>query len=219
MAKVNGPLHSTEARGAVGGLVYNTWRGISTVKSRSGPSNQYTARRSAVRAAAAQATAAWKSLSPGVRQQWKEYADQHPELDWTGNPRRITGFNWFTRCNVRLIDMRRPMITSPPAHIAPVAPLNFGAETAGPTITVYWGFDLPAPGTTPMMDIWGCGPHSPAFHPSIKDCKHLAYVLWNTSPNTLGPRSYGYWTLFARFISTAGLASPWTKYTFGHGVP
>ena len=34
MAKVKNPLLSLEARGALNGMVYNTWRGISYVKER-----------------------------------------------------------------------------------------------------------------------------------------------------------------------------------------
>lgn len=59
MAKVTLPLMSAEARGKVGGLIYNTWRGNSTVKIKKAPAQPRTARQLLIRAFATTCSRAW----------------------------------------------------------------------------------------------------------------------------------------------------------------
>lgn len=121
MAKVIMPLMSDEARGKMSGLIYNTWRGISTVKSFTSPANPKTSAQMTARARLQSFTAGWKNLTQAQRDAWNTYAETHLKLDWTGKPKRITGQNWYISCNIIIAICGGTAITDPPASAAPEA--------------------------------------------------------------------------------------------------
>ncbi len=93
MAVVTWPLSSGEARGRVGGLIYNTWRGRSYVKAHAHYQTGLSPLQQTNQALAAIATAAWQSFTDQRRSAWADFANRHNTPDWTGNTRRLTGYN------------------------------------------------------------------------------------------------------------------------------
>ena len=214
MAKVTQPLSSSEARGKVSGLVYNTWRGISYVKAKATPGRQSTARRLQVRANGKACTLSWQTISDLLRAEWNDYATKHPDIHWSGNANRLSGYNWFMRCNSRLLDIGLSIITTTPARDNPWSPEALAAAGSSSTITITWTWPAPRPTSLQYLDIWITKAQSAGRKPSIEDTKHLAYVNATAHTFTTGPLAFGTYGIFLRSIDgSTGLASPWQLLT------
>lgn len=209
MAKVINPLLSVEARGRFAGLVYNTWHGISTVKAHSGPNQPNSAAQLAARARLTTITAQWRALTQANRDAWSVYADQHPESDWTGNPLRLTGQNWYVRCSIQLARIGESAVATPPAVAAPDPVVGFNLALTVADLTQQ--FTSPVDGTD-MIDTFMLGPVSTGVDPKFE------HAIWRRSVNTdvqqpdilVLAAAPGRWRAWARIIATAtGLVSSW----------
>lgn len=63
--------------------------------------------------------AAWHSLTEMEKLAWTTFGDTYPELDKYGNLVEINGFNWFMRCNKRLLSVEGDIILTPPPSSTP----------------------------------------------------------------------------------------------------
>lgn len=212
MAKVINPLLSVEARGRMAGLVYNTWHGISYVKAHSGPNQPNTAAQLAARARLVTIGAGWRALTQVQRDAWGVYADAHPESDWTGNPLRLTGQNWYVRCNVQLDRCGQAAISNPPAVAAPDAITGWDAALTVADLTVAWT----APVLIDFIDIFALGPVSTGVDPKFEHATCYDTVICSTVTPfiiVLAVAS-GRWRCWGRVISpVTGLTSPWQSDT------
>lgn len=211
MAKVTMPLMSAEARGKLGGIVFNTWRGKSTVKCKKAPAQPRTARQLIMRAFATTCARAWATLTQVVRDGWTNYANDHPDTDWTNSPKRLTGLNYYLRCASRCLDMG---FTAPAAAPTITAPANVAALVAtGGSGSISCAF-TPYGGTATQIDVWLQGPKSAGRLGSIIKAKHKAYGPGETSPLVMSGLSPGLYAVFARGVSeTVGLASLFVETT------
>jgi hypothetical protein len=205
MAKVVGPLQSTEARGGIGALIFNTWRGIATVKSFTSPAQPRSARQLKIRALMTTYSRGWQALTSVQRDGWNTWAADHPVSDWTGQPVRMTGQNAYVMCNVLLADQGSAVIPAAPATVAPAAVAGLvptgGAGSISVAFTAYGS-------TATQIDIWLYGPHSAGRIPKIEKARHKVYGPGETSPVVISSLSPGLWTVFARaFLETNGLPS------------
>jgi len=211
MAKVVGPLHSSEARGSVGSLTYNTWRGISIVKARAGPTTQDSAAQVAIRAKTAIATAAWQALTDAQRDAWRDYAASHTDIDWTGNPQRITGYNWYVR-----IQVRRQILGYVPSPSLPRYPVvysltNFAVAQNGADLRATWT-PLPwIPLFSSMIEFYIAGPFSAGRHPNIQQADRKAHALEMVGNYSWTPPAVGWYTVFPRPLSMEGLVGTFLR--------
>ena len=211
MTKLTQPLGSSEARGKLGGLVYNTWRGISYVKAKATPGNQGTPRRLAVRALAKQCTTRWQSITNAQRALWNDYAAGHTDIDWTGNPKRLSGYNWFIRTNVRLLDIGLSIIDTPPTRSNMWPALSPAASQTNVSLEITWSLPPSTPDTDLQVDVWTTKSQSAGRQPKIEDAKHLAYEPSESGSYTTPPLANGTYGIFLRTIDElTGLASPWS---------
>lgn len=209
MAKVINPLLSVEARGRMAGLVYNTWHGISYVKAHSGPNQPNSAKQLAARSRLTTVGALWRGLTQANRDAWGVYADAHPESDWTGNPLRLTGQNWFVRCTVQLNRIGIAAVDTPPAAAAPDA--ITGMSLAVPVADLQLSWTTPVAGVN-HIDIWLLGPLSTGVDPKFEHATFEATHATDVGqPLTiLGAVPAGRWRCWARIIKDAdGLVSTW----------
>jgi hypothetical protein len=210
MAKVVSPLMSIEARGKVGGLIFNTWRGLNTVKSFKSPVQPNTALQLAAKARLQTESQAWASLTAAQRTAWNQYAQDHILTDWTGKTKRLSGQNWFIACNCRLLLAGQAAITAPPAVPAPAAVVGFALSYDG-AVT----HKIQATWTSPIaagvkLFIYAVGPLGAGRTPKIERAHIVQTPLSNVStPLTIIDNSvagkYGGWAV-AVDIAT-GLAS------------
>lgn len=211
-AKVINPLLSVEARGRMAGLVYNTWHGISYVKAHSGPNQPNSAAQLAARARLVTIGAEWRDLTQAQRDAWGVYADSHPETDWTGNPLRLTGQNWYMRCSIQLNRVGQTSVATPPAIAAPDPATGF--------LLSFPVADIEADWTTPTdgahyLDIWMLGPVSTGVDPKIEHATgRVNIVATSAQPYTLVPAAAsGRWRAWVKIIAIAnGLTSTWMSH-------
>jgi hypothetical protein len=211
MAKVMNPLQSSEARGRVGGLVYNTWRGIRTVKSHTAPGHQSDPLRQAHKLKVQTTAARWRTLSDDQRADWNHYADEHPQIDWTGRPVRIAGFHWYVRTQVALLDIDLTYTDTPPLkqerdiiHRLVVVPyLDY--------ISLTWTKPLGVEQGMSIAQVWRTAAHSPGRTMTIRDARWQSNWPYDYADADDKPPATGYYTYFVRAVSIEGLAGPWAK--------
>jgi hypothetical protein len=207
MAKVKSPLLSIEARGGLGGLVFNTWRGRNYVKTNTSPTGQGTPKRLIAQALMATTSRLWKGISEALRAGWNQYAIDHPVSDWSGSPGHNTGFNWYMACNIRLQLLGLPVVNTVPTVSAPAAPTGL---TLSYGTTALWMASTSAAYSTNSFIVKGVGPHSAG---RIAKREH-AILIGHYSLSTARPISCyasptaGRYTIFATIADHAnGLES------------
>lgn len=212
MAKVLNPLMSNEARGKVNGLIYNTWRGISTVKTFKAPTKAKTPLQLAIMAKMTTISKAWGNLTNSQRSAWTVFADNHLRTDWTGNPIRMTGANAFSSCSmIASIAGNTPtLIVHPPTLASPVTDL---ATVVGGVGLLTITHTSPTTAADAIEVRWRAG-DSQGRKRSLNEVKKTVVFLSNSAATfTLDAEAApGKCTAFYRTISKlSGLYSQWTK--------
>lgn len=205
MAKVIGPLHSTEARGVVGGLIFNTWRGVRYVKRMTSPAQPRTSSVLNIRALAIRMVRAWQTLSATLQSDWRDYAAAHTLIDWTGVAKRITGANWYTGLNTRLASLGHATVDTVPIIAAPDSVANLVLTPGVAKIVATWT----SPADIDLQVIfWMVGPHSKGLLPKIVQARMAFQVPANTATKDLIVTQVGRYTVWAIMMNkTNGLIS------------
>lgn len=214
MAKVTGPLHSSEARGSVGSLTYNSWRGIHTVKTRSGPATEYSDAQIEVRAITKAVALSWAARSDNEREAWNAMATSHPEIDWTGNQKRNSGFGWYVRVNYNRALLSSAYLALPPSDFPSYTIPSFMVSEAGGDYAITWDVLEPPLPPFPSIDIWVTGPLTAGRHPNIQDAHKLSIVPLGDFYYQWFPPSVGFYTFFYRYMTASGLVTPFQRYRF-----
>lgn len=208
MAKLLGPLHSSEARGRMGGLVFNTWRGGATCKAKHAPAQPRTSLQLVARARASQLARMWgTTLDAADRLSWNDYAVAHQDKDWTGTNVRLSGLNWFIRCNTRMLAMGYAAVHTAPLVAAPDPIVSFQALDQALSLRIMW---QAAAGTDLQAEFWLEGPFSLGRLPKIERASHNCFHAAQTPDFSISPLSVGHYEVYARILNEAnGLASTW----------
>lgn len=196
MAKVIGPLHSTEARGRIDSLVYGTWRGIRFVRTYIEPVFGSPDPRIAQKALVAAANASWKLLSAAQQASWHHYAQEHPRIDWSGVPIRISGYNAYISCHTICSRAGGSPLSVAPTTALPYALSTLTLAQVGNTIVVTWTYPTQPTGHTYKVHILRSGPWSLGKQPdrhwcTIKAIEGIATSPWSDTITISG--RYGYW--------------------------
>jgi hypothetical protein len=211
MAVVTQPLASAEARGSVGGLTYNTWRGRHTVKTRTAPAYSPGGAREAQKNIVQAAGQRWQTLTDEQRAAWTNYANLHPDVDWTGQPKRLAGYHWYVRIQTRLKLTGLAYIDEPPVTTCHCDISALRCETWEGSFDFIWTPYTSDGETHYYVELWLAGPFSAGRHPTLHDAKRkLAWVLIDEEYvfHSLTP---GYYTGFARPIRDNGVAGPFSS--------
>lgn len=220
MAKVVGPLHSTEARGSVGGLTYNTWRGLRTVKGRGGPAGPATGQRLAMLQLGKAASINWGLLGPDQRDAWNLFGNRQLLLDWTGQHKRNSGHSWYVSCWVRSTLLEQTPPDDPPALLNTWRGSNYGAyHTPQPEgdppvyyysiITVSWILaDIP-PDQQYYVELYLAGPASAGRQLTIHDAVRVGASIADDTYAAANADHNGSYRIFARPVTATGLVGPW----------
>ena len=217
MAKVVGPLFSVEARGSIGALTFNSFRGISTVKGRCPKAPRDSPAQIETRRLAALATAYWKTMTLPQCDVWNDYAASMPEKDWTGQAKHISGYNWFIRINVR-----RQRCS---ASIDAALPQNQITEALSVTsviseydgISIAWSVSPDDFLSPAYLDIRMGGAHSPGRKLRLPETNFTALPEVHESPWFFSAVEYGWYTFYIRLMSESGVVGPWVR-TIGEAV-
>lgn len=213
MAKVIGPLHSSEARGRVGSLVYNTWRGINYVKAFADPVTQFSDAQIALRLLTAAATAAWQALTDAQRAAWYVYANQHPTTSCLASRTRITAYNWYIRINVRRQLLGGAILSTPPAFELVHRITNLNYDTNPALIYIQWNFPAAYSPATLYYEIYRTPAHSPGAYPTLKKATRRGFATYISQFFEDTIPAAGTYTYFVRPIHSTGVVSTWWKIT------
>ena len=211
MPKVKNPLFSQEARGGIGGLVYNTWRGINYVKTNTSPTGQGTELRLLAQSIMTTVSKLWRALTDGQRAAWAQYGTDHPVTDWTGSPKRLTGMNWFCKCNILLTKLGLTRVTAAPTTAAPSPPSGLALTYGTSAIWATWS----TPATTSQAIMFNATPsQSAGIEGKLEMSAFASYCSSSVTPPfpiIAGPTS-GRITVFAKTVDAAtGLPSPYVS--------
>jgi hypothetical protein len=211
MAKLMNPLMSSEARGRVGGTVYNTWRGVRYAKQQTSPAQPRSQLQLQIRAWCTYLVRLWSTIGATPMGHWNDYASANPVIDWTGAPKRLTGLNWYVRCNIRLLQNGFSILTEPPAAAAPSAPVSFAAANGVLSSIVSW---TPEAGTDLTTEVWAIGPHTAGQQGKIEQARRITGVAGEQGATSLNDLRPGTYTVFGRVVGElTGLASTWVSDT------
>jgi hypothetical protein len=211
MAVVLGPLHSSEARGSVGSLVYNTRRGTSYVKARSTPKIEFSDLQIATRAIRHEIHIIWSALSDDQRRSWDDFAAQHEETHWTGKPSFLTGWNWFVRLNYRRLYCGEYYLEDPPPPPTSYIFTDPTWSLSDYDAFVYWTPASPAPDPHWHVILWAPDVHLVTQHPSFKFAKQKLHVAEQFGELFWTLADPGYYSLYLMPVSEDGYAMPPTR--------
>lgn len=207
MAKVEGPLHSSEARGRVGSLVYNTWRGINYVKTHTNPLTENSAAQVALRLLAANATTSWQAQTDYTRRLWYAYANERPETSCTGQRTRLTAYNWYVRINVRRQLVGGAVLATPPTLTLRHLITNLHYETDPLIIYVEWNWPAAFTPATLYYELYRVGPHSAGAYPSVRMATRRGYSTFISQYYEDAIPAAGWYTYFVRPAHSTGLVT------------
>jgi hypothetical protein len=195
----------------MGGIVYNTHRGLNFVKSQTAPAQPRSSKVLQVRAWQTQLVRAWGSLTTEQRLHWNQYAASHTETDRMGATKRLTGLNWFTRCNIRLLQNSKTVVNEPPATAGPDAVVSLVAADGVLSTSVSW---TATAGTDKIVELFMFGPHSAGAFAKIERANRILGGPGETPPQAILHLTPGRYTIFARVLDEDnGLVSPWVSDT------
>lgn len=208
MAKVILPLGSQAARGKVSSWIYNTWRGLNTVKSFAVPTNPQSTRQLLTRGYLTTLSRAWAGLTAGQRADWATWAAENPVTDWTGNSYAMTGLNAYLKLNSVVLDMGASAVATPPAAAGPGAIVAFAASDASGTTVVTW---TSPGGTATKTDIWLYRMNSAGCTPTLVKARHNSYTTAETATKTISSLSAGTYAVYGRHVNeTTGQVGSWS---------
>lgn len=213
MAIVVDPLRSSEARGKVGALSYNTWRGRHTVKTCGIPGNQLTAARIEARRKLIYWSQQWQLLDSAIRAAFEAYAATHPRPDWTGQPLRLTGHQLYVGSRVQVERTGEAGLAYPWEYPPPDPLLTFSAEAEPATgyVTFFWSHVRMLPDY--YIDIWDSGTVSAGRNPSIKESKAFLLLPIDQQPSYDNLIPWGWHVFHARAIDgKTGIVSAWLQF-------
>jgi len=120
--KIGAPL--TGIRGTIGGITYSENKSGTYAKAWGMPTNPNSPKQTTERAFVAQLSASWRAMSDAQRTAWDTFAAL-PAQELTnslGEAYYASGWNWYVKCNVRLLRLGRATIVPVPTQARPAAP-------------------------------------------------------------------------------------------------
>lgn len=209
MAKVVGPLHSSEARGRMGGLVFNTFRGMATVKAKHAPAQPRSQKQLTARGIAVNLSRTWAASSNQAA--WNAYAAAHTYLDGMGLTIRATGLNWYLALNSRLNALLIGSVDTPPVVAAPGPIVGLVPTPGAGEISAAWTGPT---GADQRIELWLDGPRSKGRQASIARARLNVQPEAAGSPEVITGLQPGRYTVFARSLSEDdGQVGPWASAT------
>lgn len=208
-AKVLDPLHSVEARGKVGAIIYNTSRGNKYAKTFASPSNTMSTLQVACRTAMTTTARTWQTITAQQRADWSVWATLHPKTDWTGSTVSWSGFNAYSALNSRLSRRGFSLKATAPVVAGPTAktftPTASGSGAVSIAFTAYGGTNM-------SLEIYRIGPHSAGMNTKPQMAKFLQVSPGETTPIALTSQPVGLVDYWIRTLSEDdGQVSTWTK--------
>lgn len=126
-----------DGRNKIGGQVASKNKAGAYMKNKVTPANPNTSAQANARANLTSVSRAWAGLTSEQREAWNAYASQYPYVDIFGDSKYLTGFNYYLKCNLNLLNAGSSMVDTPPASqdVSEVV-FNFQDLSAPGTISI-----------------------------------------------------------------------------------
>jgi hypothetical protein len=151
----------------------------------------------------------WATLTDAQRHSWNDFANTHPDTQWTGTPQRITAQNWYIRINVRRTLLGNTPWDWPPPNTLTIIILNPDVHLDGSQPEITWDLWPDAdPGA--RVECYIAGPHSAGITATLHDATRDGFNAYDAqvyNVNRFCPP--GWYTLFFRIIHMTGLVGTW----------
>lgn len=205
-------------RGTIGGQVFSANKSGPYIKLWARGSNPSSGKQTTERAFVGGMPGLWAALSDPQRAAWRTFAgDPAQELtNSLGEGYYASGFNWFTKCNVRLTRVGRATIQAVPTQARPAAPTtdDFRVCVAGTESDQCVG------GVASASTVW-----QPAFNADKAFDDNLTTAWLTMPPNTTGwlrydlaaPRNIKHYALYPWTVITQS-PRDWTFEVFASGA-
>lgn len=215
MARVKDPLHSTDAKGTVGGLTYAMWNGVNTVRVKSKPVRRLRTTQPRNRAILGYLSRYWGDLTDAQRALWEDYASNHPQPDGFGGVFIMSGINAYVMLNHSIIrlygfgsEIEEPPVEDPPATISQFT-ASTGATNPG-DIDLEWVHGG-TPEITDINEIRMAGPFISPGKVNVFERKvHIANPGGTVVELTIEDLVEGAWYwFFIRYMDEYGQVTAW----------
>lgn len=214
MAIVTGPLHSSEARGQVGGptgLVYNTHRGRAYVKANALPKTEYSDLQKSTRAIMVAAASEWLAIGAANRVSWEQFAHENHLCDWTGSLKRISGWNWWSKLYYATTFLELDPNLEAPSENTSYLFKDLTIECVEHYNYISWTPIYPEPPWLYWIVYWVTGPHKITEHPSIK-MAHRVFYASDLDGGIVDIQEPGHWyTYYLIPTNSFGMTMPPTR--------
>jgi hypothetical protein len=86
----------------------------------------------------------WQALSPTTQALWKTFAVTNSKIDYFGNTKKLTGYNWYVSINNYLETLGISILSSPPVYVSPtlVPAFTFQVNDLGPMLFATTPYNL-----------------------------------------------------------------------------
>ena len=115
MAKINRPLNSEKARGAIGGIIFSETNNVNYVRKNTIKPYVQTEKRKEVANRLALASSGWQRMTDEERNAWEDFAERATRKGTFGERVKNPAFSWYvsSRENLHSVRMNRiPVITN-----------------------------------------------------------------------------------------------------------
>jgi hypothetical protein len=189
----------------MGGLVFNTYRGMATVKAKHAPCQPRSQKQLLTRSICVNLARTWAAnLNQAA---WNAYAASHPYLDGMGLTIRATGLNWFIALNSRLNALLIGAVATPPVVAAPGPSVGLTPTPSAGSISLAWAGPTDA---DKRVEVWLDGPHSKGRQGSLTRARLKGQPEAAASPYVMTGLIPGRYSIWARTLSeTDGQVSTW----------
>jgi hypothetical protein len=216
VAKLTNPLNSGEARGSVGTLTYNTWRGMATVKTKGKPPYDPLGLQGDMFHRIRDAAQRWKTITATQRAAWESFSEAHLLQDWSKAAKRISGFNWYVK-----IQARRQLLAQGYADDPPTREITWGfsaltTSNQEGSILLLWTPNVGSLQSYMRLEIWITPLHSPGRKATLRDARFFNQYPLSQGNIVINLAENGTYTIFARSIDLNGMVAPFQSITFAY---
>ena len=222
MAKVKNPMYSSDARGAVGGIVFSRSFAGNVAKIKAQPPRRARRSQPLNRSIFSFLSRNYGQLTDEQRNSWKTWALTHPELNTFGDEFIMSGINAYMKLNSHALRIWGPGTDNDlPPSAPPVADLATLTAVAGITdpgdIDLAWTVNG-AGAAGDAVEIQIAGPfQSEGLVEVFNQYRYVDDVAGNLVVDTIEGLDEGFWYwVRARYLAADGQTTPWM---YAHSQP
>ena len=220
MVKIQRPLNSQKARGAIGGVIFSESNNVNYVRRNTIKPYDQTGRRKEQATLLADASTAWHLLDDETRKAWEIFAETTNTKNAFGEDTTIPAFSWFVSCYKNLRAVERTLTPRISSMVFPETPTAVSKRwrRLGLAYALQINVTTPSQSRDYRYRIYQSKEPSTSRLYNISECQVMhatAYAYQGTSftviPADTGKYA-GTWTLYVQTIdANSGLASDFYK--------